>query len=90
MYNRATSAFNCSLPVSLFSYNDATCMVTISDGKIFSLGLDLEMLMSAGPAELMQFMVDLQSLYCRLLIFPLVTVAAVNGTQNYLLDFELI
>ena len=67
-------------PASLsYSYEDATCLVTISQGKFFSLGLDLDVLISASAGETMQFMVDLQRLYCRLLTLPLVTVAAANG-----------
>ena len=54
-------------------------MVTISDGKVFSLGLDVDLMVQASAEELMQYMVDLQKLYCRMLTFPLVTVAAVNG-----------
>ena len=53
-------------------------MVTISDGKYFSLGLDLE-LANPDRSEMIQYIVDLQKMYCRLLTFPLVTVAAANG-----------
>ena len=48
--------------------------MTISEGKFFSLGLDLDLLMSASGEEMVQFMVDLQSLFCRLLTFPLLMV----------------
>ena len=65
----------------LSSYKDATCLVTISEGKFFTLGLDLDLLATATGQEMTQFMADLQNLYRRLLTFPLVTVAAVNGTQ---------
>lgn len=57
-------------------------MVTISDGKYFSLGLDLEVVANADHTELTQYVVDLHKMYCRLLTFPLVTVAAANGKGN--------
>lgn len=56
-------------------------MVTISEGKFFSLGLDLEVFLRASSLELNQYLTNLQNLYCRLLTFPLVTVAAVNGIR---------
>lgn len=54
-------------------------MVTISEGKHYSLGLELELVTSSSGAQLAQYMFDVQKLYCRLLTFPLVTVAAANG-----------
>ena len=67
-----------------FSYEDATSMVTISDGKYFSLGLDLDVLLHASAAELTQYLVDVQKLFCRLLTFPMVTVAAANGMKSHI------
>ena len=61
------------------SYEDATALVTISEGRHYSLGLDLTLVMGMNAQELIQFLTDLQQLYCRLLTFPLVTVAAANG-----------
>ena len=61
------------------SYKDATCLVTISEGKFFSLGINLDYLLSVSGNEMTQIMADLQRLYCRLLTFPMVTVAAANG-----------
>jgi enoyl-CoA hydratase/carnithine racemase len=54
-------------------------MVTIGKGKHFSLGLDLEGLVSLSAAEVMEFSNKLQKLLGRILTFPLVTVAAING-----------
>ena len=67
-----------SLPSS--SYEDANSLVTIGDGKFYSLGLDLEHMATMAPYELITFTSDLQKLLARLLTFPLVTVAAINGT----------
>jgi enoyl-CoA hydratase/carnithine racemase len=59
------------------SYEDAACMVTISDGKHYSLGLDVDLL--SGGVDMIQYLFDVQKLYRRLLTFPMVTVAAANG-----------
>ena len=59
-------------------------MVTISDGKHYSLGLELDLVTSSSGAQLAQYMFDVQKLYCRLLTFPLVTVAAANGIAGTL------
>ena len=70
------------LPISLFplsSYEDANSVVTIGDGKFYSLGLDLEHLVTMAPYDLITFTTNLQKLLARLLTFPLVTVAAING-----------
>ena len=62
-----------------YSYEDATAVVTIADGKHYCLGLDLALMSQMTAEELNQFMSNVQNLYCRLLTFPLVTIAAVNG-----------
>ena len=64
-----------------YSYEDAVAMVTIGKGKHFSLGLDLEGLITLSAPKLMEFSDNLQKLLGRILTFPLVTVAAINGTQ---------
>ena len=56
-------------------------MVTIGKGKHFSLGLDLEGLITLSAPEIMEFTDGLQKLLGRILTFPLVTVAAINGIQ---------
>ena len=76
-------------PISLFpppppsSYEDANSVVTIGDGKFYSLGLDLEHMGTMAPYELITFTSDLQKLLARLLTFPLVTVAAINGIYSF-------
>lgn len=61
------------------SYEAATCLVTIGDGKFYSNGLDLERMAAMSYLELASFASDVQRLLARLLTFPLVTVAALNG-----------
>lgn len=60
-------------------YEDATCLVSTGVGKWYSLGLDLEWMGSQSVMELLQFSNDIQKLLARLITFPLVTVAALNG-----------
>lgn len=55
-------------------------MVMIGKGKHFSLGLDLEKLGALTAPDLQNFGHELQKLLARLLTFPMVTVAAINGT----------
>lgn len=54
-------------------------MVTIGEGKHYSLGLDLEGMASMSGVETFKHSFDIQKFLARLLTFPLVTVAAVNG-----------
>ena len=61
------------------SYEDATSVVTTGEGKFYSLGLDLELMATMSAFEMVSFSNDLQKLLARLLTFPLVTVAAING-----------
>ena len=63
-----------------YSYKDAIAMVTTAQGKYYSLGLDLEELITLSPPQLAEFSDQLQKLLARLLTFPMVTVAALNGT----------
>ena len=60
-------------------YEDATCLVTMGIGKYYSVGLDLEWMGTLSQNELTQFSNESQKLLCRILVFPLVTVAALNG-----------
>ena len=55
-------------------------MVTVGEGKHYSLGLDLDFFTQAPIHEITAAGIELQKLLSRLLTFPLVTVAAVNGT----------
>ena len=69
------------------SFEDATAVVTMGEGKYYSLGLDLPVLATMSVVEITQFSHDVQKLLLRILTFPLVTVAAINGrvsTQNFI------
>ena len=70
------------------SYEDATAVVTMGEGKFYSLGLDLNLMATMSLLELLQFSNDLQKLLARLLTFPLVTVAAINGKLLYSLTYN--
>ena len=68
--------------ISVCSYEDATALVTMGEGKFYSLGLDLVGLAGLSAVEIQQFADDLQKMLLRLLTFPLVTVAAINGESH--------
>jgi enoyl-CoA hydratase/carnithine racemase len=53
-------------------------LVTLGQGKFYSNGLDLDWLVAQG-AEAPRFLADFEKLFARLLGFPMVTVAALNG-----------
>ncbi len=58
---------------------DGPCaLVTTGEGKFYSNGLDLDWLMSAG-AEGNGFVDDVHRIFGRILAFPGITVAAING-----------
>ena len=61
------------------SYEDAKCLVTTGVGKHYSLGLDLEWMGTQQVDAISSLLNDLQKLLARLLVFPMVTVAALNG-----------
>ena len=48
-------------------------------GKHYSLGLDLQWMAGQPSSEVKRFFDSFQQLLARLLTFPLVTVAALNG-----------
>ncbi len=58
---------------------DATTLVTTGSGKHFSNGFDLEFLGSLELEDLMAFMGRTSAALARILVFPIPTVAAVNG-----------
>ena len=64
----------------LYSYEDAKSLVTIGEGKYYSTGFDVQLVRSSRFVEAAG---ALQKLLARLLTFPLVTVAAVNGRLFY-------
>lgn len=53
-------------------------LVVTGEDRFFSNGLDLDWLLSTGP-ESAGFVDDVHALFARLLAFPAVTVAAING-----------
>ena len=61
------------------SYEDAKALVTIGEGKHYSLGLDLDRMATMSGLGSFDFLYKVQALLARLLTFPLVTVAAMNG-----------
>ena len=55
--------------------------MTVGEGKYYSLGLDLDRMASMPGLGSFSFLYDVQVLLARLLTFPLVTVAAINGAS---------
>ena len=56
--------------------------MTIGEGKFYSLGLDLDWLDNLNSSDTKQFIDNFQKMQARLLVFPLVTVAALNGKET--------
>lgn len=54
-------------------------LVTTGEGKFYSNGLDLDALSGIGREQMQSFFVSLDRLFARLLTFPVVTIAAING-----------
>ena len=59
--------------------DDAAALVTVGTGKFYSTGLDLPWLMGDGREQANEFVPRLQRLLARILVFPIPTVAAING-----------
>lgn len=57
-------------------------MVTTGDGKYYSNGLDLEALSKYGDEDMKEFDRNFQLLHKRLLTFPVITIAAINGVNH--------
>ena len=57
----------------------ATALVTTGEGKFYSNGLDVAGLASLGGDGAREFLADLDRLFARVLVFPVATVAAING-----------
>ena len=53
--------------------------MTIGEGKYYSLGMDLDRMAKMPGRGSFDFVYEIQMLLARLLTFPLVTVAAING-----------
>ena len=58
---------------------DATALVTVGTGKFYSTGLDLPWLMGDGRDQAGDFVARVQQFLARVLVFPIPTVAAING-----------
>jgi enoyl-CoA hydratase/carnithine racemase len=54
-------------------------LVTTGEGKFYSNGLDLEWMAGEGRAEVPQHVQNVHNTFLRVLTFPMITVAAVNG-----------
>nr|XP_039247733.1 enoyl-CoA delta isomerase 3-like [Styela clava] len=61
------------------SWPDVKALVTTGSGKFYSNGLDLEYLMGISQEEFAEYGKRFMELRKRLLCFPMVTVAAING-----------
>lgn len=58
---------------------DPIALVTVGDGKFYSNGLDLDWMSKAGAKEAFENVGHVHGLLARMLGFPCVTVAAING-----------
>ena len=63
------------------SVQDIKYLVTVGEGKYFSTGVDLEVVRSSHSQSFLNVLSDLQKLLSRLLVFPIITIAAINGMQ---------
>lgn len=79
--NRLNAAFLDALESALdrAENDDIEALVTIGSERFYSTGLDLEWLAGDGRSEAEGFVERLQRLFARLLVFPVATVAALNG-----------
>lgn len=64
---------------SNFSNKDINVLITTGDGKFYSNGVDLERVQYYTEKELEEFGEKIQLLYKRILTYPMVTIAAING-----------
>ena len=72
-----------STSINNHSYQDAKCLVTTGHGKYFSTGVDVSLFGSQSSRDsIVKVLSALQQLLCRLLTFPLLTVAAINGENS--------
>lgn len=79
--NRIAGAFLDAFEGALDEVESASCTALVSTGagRFFSNGLDIEALAAAGTVEAERVMRRLHGLFARVLAFPGITVAAVNG-----------
>ena len=68
------------LSLSFSSNKDIKALITTGDGKFYSNGLDLDNFPSYSPEDVrVLFDVNLNTLFKRMLTFPVITIAAING-----------
>jgi enoyl-CoA hydratase/carnithine racemase len=80
--NRFNAAFVAALNQALDEVEHSkgpAALVTSGAGKFYSNGLDLEWMGSIGPEELRRHMDGVHDTFIRMLTFPMITVAALNG-----------
>ncbi|KAK3603393.1 hypothetical protein CHS0354_009376 [Potamilus streckersoni] len=63
----------------VLSKPDIKILITIGSGKFFSNGIDLEWLATQSTDEVQKYIDALNSLMLRLMVYPIPTVAVVNG-----------
>lgn len=80
--NRLNDVFLKDFNILLDSVEEnKTCkgFMSIGEGKFYSNGIDLEWLTNVSAEELIKFSHDLNALLLRIVMFPVPTMAAVNG-----------
>jgi enoyl-CoA hydratase/carnithine racemase len=60
-------------------YEGPAALVTTGSGKFYTNGLDLDWLLTRESGEVEPFLADVHTWFARMLAFPMVTVAAING-----------
>ena len=65
--------------VFYFRNENVKVLITTGDGKFYSNGIDLEWITKAKPESTKSFVGGFRKLMQRILIFPAITVAALNG-----------
>jgi enoyl-CoA hydratase/carnithine racemase len=80
--NRFNAGFIAALNQALDEVEESkvpAALVTTGEGKFYSNGLDLEWMGSIGAKEVQQHVDGVHSVFLRMLTFPMITVAALNG-----------
>ena len=80
--NRFNAGFMAALNQALDDVQHSegpAALVTTGEGKFYSNGLDLEWMSSAGKEEVQQHLDNVHNTFIRMLTFPMITVAALNG-----------
>jgi enoyl-CoA hydratase/carnithine racemase len=80
--NRFNAEFVAALDQALHEVEGSTgpaALVTSGTGKFYSNGLDLEWMGSRGAEAVRQHVDNVHDIFIRMLTFPMITVAALNG-----------